>query len=259
MLDAKALLQMKTESPWVFAAQYQQDPVAGGAALYKPEWFHKLDLDPKILTTFITCDTAQSDKDYADATVFSFFGIYKMSIRGVDIPNTYALHWIDCWERRIEPKDLHPEFLDFYACCMRYKVKPSMAAIEKKSTGVTLLSVLKDFQGLRIVEVERTRASGSKTARFLEMQPYIAKKLISLPAYGKHTAMCIKHMSKITINNAHRFDDIADTLYDGIKLALIDRTVINSTISPTDYSSTARNIFSHDKRIAQIKQKAYQR
>ena len=100
-----------------------------------------------------------------------------------------------------------------------------MAAIEKKSTGTTLVSVLRDLRGLTIREIERNRASGSKTQRFLEMQPYVSSKCISFTKNAKHINLCKTHMSKITANEAHRFDDIADTLSDAIRIALIEKTV----------------------------------
>jgi len=116
---------------------------------------------------------------------------------------------------------------------MRHKVKPLMAGIEKKSTGVTLISTLQGMQGLRIIDVERTRKSGSKTDRFIEIQPIIAAKLISLPLNGSHTRMCVTHMGKITANDSHRNDDIADTLHDGIMLGLIDKVVPRGTLIKT--------------------------
>ena len=108
---------------------------------------------------------------------------------------------------------------------MLHKTKPRVAAIEKKSTGVTLLSILEDIRGLQLREVKRTKASGSKTDRFLEMQPIIASKLVSLPAYKKHTEPCIAQAIKITANDTHRWDDRIDTLYDACKIALIDKTL----------------------------------
>ena len=38
--------------------------------------------------------------------------------------------------------------------------------------------------------------------------------------------MCIAHMSKITANDSHRHDDIADVLADAIRIALIDKTIL---------------------------------
>jgi predicted phage terminase large subunit-like protein len=115
--------------------------------------------------------------------------------------------------------------MSFYSLCARHKKKPSFIAIEKKSTGTMLISILKEFRGITIHEVERTKASGNKTARFLEIQPYIASRKISLPTYGKHTELCIEHCRKITANNSHRFDDIADTMYDAIKITLINKYI----------------------------------
>lgn len=224
MHDLKSLLKMKTESPYVFAAQYQQNPQPSGGGIFKPEWFKLLEDEPEFLLTFITTDTAETDKNYNDATVFNFLGLYKILHNGAD-SGFFGLHCIDCEELRVEPKDLKAAFLQFYANACRHKVKPKIAAIEKKSTGTTLLSVLEEYQGLELFDIERTRASGNKTARFLEAQPYVAARQVSLPAHGRHTNMVLTHMSKITANNTHRFDDIADTFYDGIKLALIDKVI----------------------------------
>ena len=35
--------------------------------------------------------------------------------------------------------------------------------------------------------------------------------------------MCVEHMTKVTANDSHRHDDIADTLADAVKIALIDK------------------------------------
>lgn len=214
------LLELKEKSPFVFSSQIQQEPIPAGGALFKTENFVILDDEPNILVTFITADTASSSKDYADATSFSFWGLYKL-----DDDETLSLHCLDNWEIRCEPKDLQSEFMSFYADCMRHRVKPRFAAIEKASTGITLLSVLQDMRGLEIREVKRTKASGSKTARFLEMQPYVASKLISFTAGAKHVDRCISHMIKITANASHAHDDICDNFYDACKIALIDKLI----------------------------------
>jgi len=253
----KQLLIMKEKQPYVFASQFQQDPMPAGGGLFRTEWFPLLDVSPDIISTFITADSAETKEEYNDATVFSFWGIYKINFNGADIDGLYGLHWIDCLELRVEPKDLQDEFMDFWTGCMRYKIKPKFAAIEKKSTGVTLISVLKDIQGLRIIDIERSGTKNSKTNRFLEMQPFIASKQVSLPATGKHTTMCLTHMSKITANNVHRFDDIADTCYDAVKMALIDRIIINKEIGTTDHSAMAKNLISTYNRMDRLKKAAY--
>ncbi len=207
------LLSKKEKSPYVFSSQFQQEPVPSGGALFKESDFVLLDEDPKILSTFITCDTAETNKSYNDASAFSFWGIYKLDT------GQLALHWLDCLEIRVEPKDLESEFRSFYADCMIYPVKPMVCAIEKKSTGVTLCSILQGMRGLDIREVKRTKASGSKTDRYLEMQPILASKLVSFTRGAKHVNKCIEHMLKITANSSHRHDDVCHAA--GSKIATI--------------------------------------
>ena len=221
------LLQMKEVMPYVFSSQYQQTPIPAGGGLFKEEWFKPLmdEIPDNIECTFLTVDTAETEKTYNDATVFSFWGLYKIK-QGDFETDQYGLHWIDCQQVWIEPKDLQEELLSFYNACMRYDIQPSTVAIEKKSTGVTLISNLKQIPGMRIMEVQRTKAGGSKATRFIEMQQYIASKRISLHKFGKHTSMCIEHMIKITANDTHRYDDIADTVYDAVRLGLIDGTIV---------------------------------
>lgn len=224
MMPTEKLLALQEKSPYVFASQYQQDPLPAGGGLFKPDWFPLLDEEPEMLMTFITADTAETTKSWNDATVFSFWGVYEIETMGRKT-GILGLHWLDCVELRIEPKDLESAFLDFYANCSLHPKPPMLAIIEKKSTGVTLVSVLKSHRGMSIREVQRTVASKSKGDRFVDMQQYLASQRISFPAGGKHNQLCINHMSKITANDTHRWDDIADTAYDAVRVAFIEKTL----------------------------------
>jgi predicted phage terminase large subunit-like protein len=251
-------MRLKQETdPYVFASQYQQDPIPAGGAVFKPEWFVMLDEEPHIIHSFITADTAETSKSYNDATVFSFWGLYEIESFGIKT-GQYGLHWIDTLECRIEPKDLKPTFLDFWANCMRYKKPPSMVAIEKKSTGGTLLSLLDEIRTIKLVDIPRTREQGNKTKRFLEVQPYLAERRVSFPAHGRHVKLCVEHMSKITANETHRWDDIADTCADAIKIALIDKALILSTATK-DYEEMAKSLSLHTKKVSRLRQNAYVR
>lgn len=230
VMPKSKLLTMKEKQPYVFYAQYQQEPIPAGGALFKEEWFEILDEEPEILATFLTFDGAETEKHYNDATAMSFWGIYKLKHESVDL-GIYALHWLDCWEEWVEPKDLEATFMDFYVSCLRHAVKPTLSAIEKKSTGTTLLSLLKKRQGLSLIDVERSVADGSKTDRFIKMQPYIASRQITLPKYGKHNTKVIKHMSSITASNVHKRDDIADTCQIAIDIALMRNLIISQFVN----------------------------
>lgn len=258
MHDVPMLKKMSKENPYVFSAQYQQNPIDDSSALFKKEWFILHDFEPTFLATFVCCDTAESLAEHADYTVFSHFGVYKIKIRDNDT-DMYGLHVIDCLQERIEPKDLKNAFLDFWSKAMRTTCAPKLAAIEKASSGSTLLSVLKDIQGLQVIDIERKGKGANKAARFLEMQQYVASKQISFPTDGKHTQMCIEHLCKITANMAHKHDDICDTFADGIRVALRDKVIGNKESSMTNYQLIARSFNSSVKTLDNIKKRAYGR
>ena len=218
------LLEMKEKSPYVFASQYQQDPVPAGGGLFNTDWFLELDKEPELLVTFITADTAETSKTYNDPTAMSFLGLYEIQAFGRNT-GKLGLHVIDCLEDWIDAKDLEKRFLSFWTECSRHSVPPFIAAIEKKSTGVTLIGTLDNIQGIEIREVERTAASGSKTVRYIEMQPYAASKRITVTRGARHVTKFKEHMGKITANDSHRHDDICDTIYDGVKIGLIDKSL----------------------------------
>lgn len=245
------LEKRKATDAYVFSSQYQQEPVPAGGALYKPDWFVLLDEEPAMLCTFVVADTAETSKTYNDATAISFFGVYKLE------DGSYALHCIDALEVHVEPRELKELFLDFWNHCMRYATKPKFAAIEKKSTGVSLISAIQEIRGIRLIDIARSAASGSKTKRFLDAQPFIAERRISFSRYAKHTSKCIEHMIKITANDSHAKDDLADTVADAIRMTFIDKTVINSTDTETDYNELSKDLMSNSFHIAALRAKAY--
>lgn len=257
VMPREKLIIMKKTKPYVFASQYMQDPIPAGGALYKEEDFPLHEHYPEILATFITADTSETEEEWNDKTVFSFWGLYEIKFKNTAYPNVYGLHWLDCREMNIEPKDLEDEFLDFWGSCMTFKVKPQCAIIEKKSTGVTLVSVLKRIQGIKVIGIDRTVSSGSKTQRFIDMQQYIASKQVSLPLLAKHTKICIDHMTNITANNTHRFDDIADTCYDAVRAVFIDNIIVQQVKAQTNYNQVAKDVMSPFKHLNQLRNKAH--
>jgi predicted phage terminase large subunit-like protein len=253
------MLKIRQEKDrYVFAAQHQQDPQPAGGGLFMPEDFPLLAEEPEYSITFVTADTAETEDPRNDATVFSFWGMYNIETLGRKT-NVLALHWIACREMRVEPKHLENEFLDFWQDCARHKMPPMLAFIEKKSTGVTLISILKGMRGLKVREIERTRKSGSKSQRFIDIQPYIASKQVSLPAHGVHTEMCINHMKKITNNDSHGHDDIADTCSDAVRIALIDKILYGQKYASALWRNKAHEAVQYHNNVVSLKQKAYGR
>jgi predicted phage terminase large subunit-like protein len=244
----EAMLIEREVNPYNFWAQQMQNPIPAGGSLFKSDAFPILDEMPDIGATFITVDTAETAKNYNDKTVFSFWGVYNIKLMGRET-GLVGIHWLDCVELQIEACDIESEFLTFYAECSRFKLPPEKVAIEKKSTGVTLVSTLKKQGAISILAIERN-CNSSKPQRFIDGQAFINRGQVSLPKGGRHTQMCITHMSKITANDAHRFDDIADTAMDAIDLALIKKMVKVKTVEDSDIAAM---IMSRNKMIAGLK------
>ena len=222
--SSEMLKTMREKQPYVFWAQHMQKPSPAGGGLFKEEDFMLMEQEPDILATFITADTAETANTINDPSVFSLWGLYRIKY-GETETGEWGLHWMACEQMWVEPIRLESEFMSFYMRAHTHKVKPRYAGIEEKSTGVTLISNLKKIPGLKVLTFKPTRSSGSKGDRFIDMQKYIGSKLISLPKYAKHTTMCVEHMKKINAAMTAKHDDICDTCYQAIKLALIDKLI----------------------------------
>jgi len=240
LMTTQELKTLRELEPHTFETQYQQEPTGESASLFKAENFPILDKMPNIIATFITADTAETDKTYNDATVFSLWGIYRIESFGV-ATDMYALHWLNCVEIFVQPRDLKSEFLQFYSAACVFKI-PAFAAIEKKSTGVTLISVLEEIQGLNVVAIDRTVKSRSKADRHISMQRFINQKLISLPYGAPHTKMCIDHMIKINPAGSQKRSDIVDSAYDAVRMLFIDKTALYMIADTRGGKVEAQNI-----------------
>lgn len=233
---------------FAFWAQQQQRPVPDGGGIFEKDDFPIFDFEPKIISSFICIDTASSTKSWADYTAMGFFGIYRIEARGIDT-GLYGLHWLHHKEVKIEPKDLESEFWDFYAHCGRHFVKPTHCVIEKADAGTTLLSILKEVQGLKVLDIHRKAAAGSKVERYFEMQPYIATKRISFTRGDRHVDFCINHMMKITSNMAHSHDDTCDVVQTAIQCALIEGTLLPKVVDPTNAIKTMHDEFKANQHL----------
>ena len=59
-------------------------------------------------------------------------------------------------------------------------------------------------------------------------------------------------MKKITANDTHRHDDIADTLADAIRIALIDKTIHNVAVMDDKRRETTTNLATSFKRKLKV-------
>lgn len=253
--SVEALEIKRATSPYVFWAQYQQSPIPAGGALFPPAYFTLTDTEPDILYSFIVADTAETEKEYNDATAISFFGLYRITING-KVTDKWGLHWIDCVELRVKPHLLEQEFMKFWTSCCNYKEPPTSAWIEVKSTGTTLFSILKEVRGLNVREIKR-KPNFSKSDRFVSIEGIVGSKIVSMHKDAKHKQMCLDHMAKITANNTHRNDDIGDNLFDGIDIGITNKEIINGLSSNTQHANMSDIIAREQQRMNAIRRSNY--
>lgn len=221
---------MEKTMPYMWWAQYQQEPQPAGGSVFPARDFLILNECPdNIVETYITIDTAETSKNYSDFTVFSFWGMYKIKIGNIET-DRWGLHWLGCRQMKIEPKELQDAFFQFYYECCQFKIHPIVIGIEKKSTGATLLSVLSEVKGIRVIntidhriEVKKIEEmkediirKSNKIDRFIYAQSFVCSNRITFDRSMDHARMCIDHCAKITANDSHVHDDIADTMADAI-------------------------------------------
>jgi hypothetical protein len=244
IVSKEELLKLKDMNEYVFYSQYQQDPQPAGGGIFKLSKLTILDNIPdNIIATFITVDTAETSKTFNDATAFSFWGIYRVKQNGLET-NQYALHWLNCWEIRVEPDQLENHFMQFYFECCRFKPTPIAIGVEKKSTGTTLLSVLQKLSGVSVVDTipyrhKRANMEGlaedikyavgraNKIDGFLACQSFVHSGRVTFIKNSKISDLCINHLTKITANDTHMHDDIADTMRDAINMGLMTDFIVS--------------------------------
>ena len=71
----ETLRKMEQDNPYMFSAQYMQNPVVAGGNLFKDTMFVRGPMPSFYDYTFITCDTASTSKTTSDYTVAGFWGV----------------------------------------------------------------------------------------------------------------------------------------------------------------------------------------
>ena len=256
MHSAEDLKRMEELSEYNFWAQMMQKPQPAGGGIYKPTHAVIMPREPKILATFITVDTDETDKTYTDASAFSFWGIYKI-MQGEQEIDMYGLHWLSCQEVRVETADLYQTFMEFYYGCLRHPVQPKQIIIEKKSAGVTLLSIVNRLQGIECPTLDLFKTK-PKVSRFRDCQPFWNAKQISFTQGADHATKCIEHMRKITHNGSHAHDDICDTFADACYATFINKiTTTHLRASNDENNRKADFIMQSFNQLEYLKSKRY--
>lgn len=175
--------------PHRWNAQYQQEPSASASALLKREYwkYWESEVPPKCHFKLVTMDTAYSDKETADFTAVTTWGIFRgetekhLTRAGVDPGGREidCLIMLDAWKARINFPDLktaaHRHYLHW---------NPDVFIVEAKSSGLPLIQELRS-RGIPISEytpVKGTRvAPNNKLVRVNSVTDILSSGIVYVP------------------------------------------------------------------------------
>lgn len=171
--------------PARWAAQYMQQPTNDSSSILKREYWKRWELPkpPTCSIKMVTVDTAFSQKDDADYTAFTTWGVFNGTTGktdkdpgGKDIPNLMLL---DAWKERLEFPELKQIAYKHYM-----KWKPDIFLIEAKASGTPLIYELR-ARGIPVSDFTVSRgtklAPNDKISRVNSISDIFASGLVWAP------------------------------------------------------------------------------
>lgn len=142
-----------------WAAQYQQQPTSGAAALVKREWWRlwERDAPPKCEFLIQSWDTAFSTSNRADYSACTTWGVFNHP--GANGRNYTQLILLDSFKDRLEFPNLKVKAAELYA-----KYRPDVCVIEASAAGTPLVFELRAM-GIPVSEYVTARRANDKILR----------------------------------------------------------------------------------------------
>lgn len=207
------LKKMEISDPYVYAAQYQQNPVPLGGGIFKENWFNYYRPGTvQFEYTFITADCANKTKTVNDYSVFCHWGVLKGN-----------LYLIDMIRNKWEAPQLVVNAHLFW--CKHFNPTTTSArlrfmAVEDKANGTALIQYLRQSTS-PVIPVKAVQRGIDKVTRAYDAAPYIASGHVFLPEGAEFTLDFKAEVLQFTAALTHRHDDITDNLMDAVDLVLM--------------------------------------
>jgi len=140
--DSTFFESLKRQNPFYYYSQFQQQPIAGGNAIYRKEWFHYYDDLPELASIIQSWDTAFKKGSTNDYSVCTTWGVQRGQFGDV----YYLIHM---WRGKVEYPELKKKFLE-----LQDLYKPNEILIEDKASGQSLIQDLKAAGNNRLVPIK---------------------------------------------------------------------------------------------------------
>jgi predicted phage terminase large subunit-like protein len=206
--------------PVFFSAMYQQTPTPAGGNLFREEMFDFSECPQEFDWTFITADTAYSDKQENDYTVFALWGV-----------KNEELYLADILRRRMKSSETESQAVAFIKGYSTYGFRGAL--IEPKGHGIYLNqklpqmgvcmppeNIVKEFYK------DRTR---SKVERANLAIPFLGNRKVHINQRinGKEEIL-----NEILTFPKAKNDDVTDCTIDAIKYSFFSREISTLDVVP---------------------------
>lgn len=213
-----SLLSMKKANPYTYNSQYAGNPTASGVGLVQEDWFKLYTPSSfdrsKIVRSFITADTASTDKEYSDYSVLVHWGVTKER----------KVYCLDICLGKYEIPELKKAISDFWTKCNKYDSRspcciPRALYMEDKSSGQFLNQQFTREGNIRLMPVPRDTTGGNKVSRFMNTVPYFSAGSILFPAGHEHLAHFQREILGMTsLGSGTGHDDCCDNVSDMVAI-----------------------------------------
>lgn len=209
-----SLKAMRDANPYTYNSQYAGDPSAQGHGLIREEWWQEYDPasfdKSRIIRSFITADTASTEKTYSDYSVLKHWGVTRER----------DIYCLDIMLGKYETPELKKEVIEFWkkrnvldltapACI------PRCVYMEDKSSGQFLNQQFVREGSVRVMPVPKDKSNGNKVTRFLNAVPYFAQGRIFFPAGHEHLEHVKREVLGFTsMGSGTGHDDCVDNISD---------------------------------------------
>lgn len=215
----ESLEAMKKANPYTYNSQYAGDPSAQGHGLIKEEWWQEYDVESfdrsRIVRSFITADTASTDKTYSDYSALFHWGVTKER-------DVYCL---GIMLGKYEIPKLKEEVIKFWKICTKLDMRaPCCVAramhMEDKSAGQFLNQQFLKDGSVRVMPVPRDGTNvNNKVTRFMNTITYFSQGRIFFPAGHEH----IEHVKReilgfTSLGSGTGHDDCVDNVSDMVSI-----------------------------------------
>ena len=192
-----------TIAPYLWNAQYMQNPTTEEGALIKKEWWRPWQYEnpPDCEFVIMSLDPAQEAHNRADFSAVTVWGVFYKEDEDTGARTTNVII-LDAWKARMEFPHLKREMIEYYR-----EWQPDVFIVEKKSAGAALYQ---EFRAMGIPVSEFTPTKGNdKIARVNSITDMFASGMVWAPEGMRWAEEVMQECSDFP-NGEH--DDYVDTV-----------------------------------------------